>query len=202
MKLRFLVWLLCVALLTVGIYSIDSLLLQHRLAEKTVRLHVVANSDSAADQARKLRVRDAVLDEVRTLTAQCRTAREARTVLAAALPQITSAAQSALAGSDCQAVVTLQKESFDTRRYATFTLPAGRYPSLRVSIGAGEGHNWWCVVFPSLCEAATADAMAQSARVGGFDEAQTELITGGEDEYVLRFKTLEWLQRLSAWLKR
>lgn len=201
MKLRFLLWLMCVALLTVGIYAIDSLLLQRRLAENTVRLHVVANSDSDSDQAQKLRVRDAVLAKVHTLTENCETAQEARSKIAAALPQIASAAQAALDGSDYQAVVTLQEEKFATRHYDTFTLPAGNYPSLRVSIGAGEGHNWWCVVFPSLCEAATSDAAARSARVGGFDEAQTDLITGGEDEYVLRFKTLEWLQKLSDWLK-
>ncbi len=195
---RILIWLLLVALMTTVVFAADSVLTQRALAEKTVRLHVVANSDSEADQRQKLRVRDAVLSAAGALTAECTTAAEARAALLQGLPQIEAAARAVLSGegSDYPARVTLQEETFGTRRYDTFTLPAGIYPSLRVTIGAGEGHNWWCVVFPSLCTAATGAGVERIAAAGGFDEEESELVTGGEETYVLRFKTLEWLRAL------
>ncbi|MBQ7872024.1 MAG: stage II sporulation protein R [Oscillospiraceae bacterium] len=195
---RIILWLGCVALMTFALYAGETLLQQRRLAEKTIRLHVVANSDTEADQAQKLRVRDAVLAQVSVLTADCAGADEARAVLAANLPALERAAQQVLTaeGSDYGVQVSLGTESFDTRRYDTFTLPAGDYPSLRVRIGAARGQNWWCVVFPALCAAATGDGLEGCARAGGYEGDEVELITGGEEEYVFRFKTLEWLKAL------
>lgn len=202
MKMRIVVWILTVALMASGLYAFEALLEQRSLAEKTVRLHVVANSDSDEDQALKLKVRDAVLSEVGTWTADCVNAAEARVVISGHLTQIAETAQQVLrdAGRNDDVTVSLGVEQFDTRYYDTFTLPAGQYPSLRVKLGAAKGHNWWCVVFPSLCTAATSNALEKSAEVGGFDAAETELITGGETEYTLRFKTLEWLQKVADWL--
>ena len=92
-------------------------------------------------------------------------------------------------------------EDFATRKYDTFTLPAGEYPALRIKIGKAAGHNWWCVVFPSLCTAATTEDFTTCAQAGGYDTAETALIKGGEEEYELRFKTLEWLQKLREWFR-
>lgn len=203
MKFRILLWLCIVALGAYGLYAAESLLQQRQLAEKTIRLHVVANSDSADDQAQKLRVRDAVLKEVSRLTSCCTDAEQAKQVLSDNLMLLTDAAQEVLAAenSSYTAEVALTTEGFDTRYYDTFTLPAGEYPSLRVKIGAARGKNWWCVVFPSLCTAATSDAVEQCAEVGGYDSGETQLITGGEEEYTIRFKTLEWLQKITDWFK-
>ena len=165
--------------------------MQRDIAEKTVRLHVVANSDSREDQEKKLQVRDAVLQKVGKLTENCTDAQEARAVLKENLEGIEAAARTVCAEP---ITVSLQTEMFETRKYDTFTLPAGSYPSLRVQIGRAQGHNWWCVVFPSLCTAATSDGVEESARTGGFDDAEARLITGGEETYTFRFKTLEWLQ--------
>ena len=96
---RILCWLLSLALLTGSVYTADTLVRQRRLARKTVRLHVIANSDEAADQAQKLRVRDGVLACVSGLTADCETADDARKCIAAHLPEIAEAAQRVLAGS-------------------------------------------------------------------------------------------------------
>lgn len=199
MKIRLLAWCLLVLFTAFCLGSAETLWTQERLAEKTVRLHVVANSDSEADQAQKLAVRDAVLPVIAELTTDCADAKQAREVLAAHLKEIQTAAQRAAGGLAVSASVT--DEAFPTRVYDTFTLPAGRYPALRIRIGAAQGHNWWCVVFPSLCEAATTDALEQCAAVGGFDEQETELITGGEETYEIRFKVFEWLQELIAFLK-
>jgi len=198
MKIRIMSWALLVVFTALCLGAVETLWTQERLAEKTVRLHVVANSDSDDDQAQKLAVRDAVLPVIAALTEDCKSARQAREVLSAHLPEISAAAESASGGRPVQA--TLTDEAFPTRYYDTFTLPAGTYPSLRIRIGAAQGHNWWCVVFPSLCAAATSDALEQYAAVGGFDEAETDLITGGEETYHIRFKAFEWLQALINFL--
>lgn len=199
MKMRIICWLLTVALMTAGLYGAQTLWLQRDLAEKTVRLHVVANSDSSADQALKLQVRDAVLERVQQLTADCADAGQAKALIGVHLDEIGVAAQTALAGSGYDVSVSLGWERFDTRYYDSFTLPAGEYPSLRIKIGAAQGRNWWCVVFPSLCTAATSEALEESAQAGGFDDGETALIAGGEEEYSLRFKTLEWLKKIADW---
>lgn len=198
LKLRIITWLLLVALMAFGVFSVQTLLEQRSLAEKTVRLHVVANSDSEEDQAQKLRVRDAVLQCAARLTAHCTDAKQARDVLAGHLPEIAQAAQRVLdvERSTYRAEAFLRTEEFETRVYDTFSLPAGEYPTLRVNIGSAQGHNWWCVVFPSLCTAATAQDFTECAQAGGFDPSETALVTGGEERYELRFKTLEWLQKL------
>ena len=201
MKKRILLWLLLVALASVGIFAVDTALTCRALSEKTVRLHVVANSDSEADQAQKLRVRDAVLACVSEWTAGCRTAEEAKQAISAHLPEIEASARAVLAaeGSGYAVSVSLGREHFGTRRYDTFTLPAGVYPALRVKLGQARGHNWWCVVFPSLCTAATSDAVEACASLGGSDSAEAELVTGGEARYTLRFKTFEWLETIAGW---
>lgn len=199
MKIRIFTWIILVAFTALCLGAVETLWTQEQLAQKTVRLHVVANSDSEEDQSQKLTVRDAVLPVIEVLTAGCTDAAQARESIAAHLPEICTAAENA--SGDKAVTATITDEVFPTRYYDTFTLPAGTYPSLRIKIGEAQGHNWWCVVFPSLCTAATSDALEECAAVGGFDEAETELITGGEETYEIRFKTFEWLQKLIEFLK-
>lgn len=171
---------------------------QRELSQKLIRLHVVANSDAQADQAIKLEVRDAVLAQVSTLTADCADVNQAKQQLQENLPVLECLAGQVLerAGNYDSVSVSLQQEVFPTRYYDTFTLPAGEYLSLRVSIGEGAGHNWWCVVFPSLCTAATTADWEEAALAGQFSAEEEDLISGGEEKYVLKFKALEWLQKL------
>lgn len=168
---------------------------QQRMSEKIIRLHVVANSDSAADQAVKLHVRDAVLAAARQALQGTDDPQQA---IAQALPQLEAAANAALAaqGSRDTASVSFRRELFPTREYDTFSLPSGVYRSLRVTIGAGGGHNWWCVIFPSLCVPATADGFVQAAEAGGFTRAEIGLMTQADEGYVLKFRSLELLQAL------
>lgn len=201
MKIRIFVWILCVALMASFLYAVDSLLMQRDIASKTIRLHVVANSDSAADQQQKLHVRDAVLRSVAEFTAQCGDVRSAREQIAAHIDEISTAACTVLSeeGSDARVTVSLCDEAFETRVYDTFTLPAGVYPSLRVRIGAAEGKNWWCVVFPSLCTAASTEEFEEAAQSGGFSAQETEVVTGGKQKYRFRFRTLELLETVASW---
>ena len=168
-----------------------------RMAEKIIRLHVVANSDSDVDQAVKLRVRDAVLREAQNVLSD---ASDAKQAITAQLPALEAAANAELRrqGSGDTACVSFRRELFPTRDYDTFSLPSGVYQSLRVTIGKGEGHNWWCVVFPTLCTAASFDEFESAAASGGFTDGELRLITGADEGYVLKFKTLEWLEKLKA----
>ena len=168
---------------------------QVRLAEKVIRLHVLANSDSAADQALKLKVRDRVLAEARPMLTGVKTAAEAEAVLSERLPALTEAARREIAeeGGSFPVTVSLTDQWFPARTYGTAALPAGTYRSLRVVIGAGEGHNWWCVVFPALCLPAVSETSLQAAGLSGEDIA---LLTEESPRYVFRFKIIEWWESL------
>ena len=122
---------------------------QDALAGELIRLHVLAVSDEEEEQAVKLRVRDAVLACLAPRLTGAESAEEAGEILEAALPAVQAAAESAAEGRAVR--VSLRAERYPTRVYEGFTLPAGRYRSLRVVLGEGEGHNWWCVVFPPVC---------------------------------------------------
>lgn len=167
--------------------------------DKLIRLHVVANSDTDADQAQKLRVRDAVLAVTEPLLADVHSAAEARALLTERLPSLTKAANDALAGSGVTAVVTLRREQFPLREYDTFSLPAGEYEALRVTIGEGAGHNWWCVVYPSICFTASTEELTEVAVSAGLSEEETAALTGQSDGYVFRFRLAELWNRIRNW---
>ena len=170
---------------------------QDALAEKVVRLHVLANSDSEEDQALKLRVRDAVLEQATAILEQSADRKEAESRLRGQLLELEHIAASVIgeAGYDYGVRVELRDTAFPTKEYEGFTLPAGEYLALRVVIGAGQGKNWWCVVFPPLCTAAAADVPA-SALNAGLSQEEVRLITEEDQRYVLKFKTVEWWNAL------
>ena len=171
---------LCAALLT-GLWAQGT---QARLAGRLVRLHVIAASDSAADQAEKLAVRDAVLDCLAPKLQHARSAAEAREIILRARPLILRAAE----GATKEPVrFDFGTEHYPTRDYGAFALPAGEYESLRITLGAGEGKNWWCVVFPPLC---TAEALSGEA-AETLSRQDRALITREDGEYEIRFRILE-----------
>ena len=170
---------------------------QDELADKVVRLHVLANSDSEEDQALKLRVRDAVLEQATAILEQSADRREAESRLRGQLLELERIAAKEIAaeGYDYPVTVNLENTDFPTKEDDGFTLPAGEYLALRVIIGEGKGQNWWCVVFPPLCTAASADVPA-SALAAGFSEEEVSLITEENQGYVLKFKAVEWWETL------
>lgn len=166
------------------------------LNEKILRLHVVANSDSVEDQTVKLKVRDAVIEKLQhTVSASDKS--EAMEQINGILLELEETANDVLRseGFSDRAVVHLDAEEFPTRFYDTFTLPAGVYDSLRITIGEGEGQNWWCVVFPSLCVPAAAAEMEDVAVGAGFSETLSGAISN-EGGYEVRFFFLDCLGRL------
>ena len=163
-----------------------------RVRDDTLRLHIVANSDSEADQKVKLLVRDALLEQVAALAKGCDSKQAVTARAANACDALAATAQRVLRENgfsyDAQAKITGMY--FEQRTYGGVTLPAGDYTALRVELVAAAGHNWWCVLYPTVCLSASTDE-----QLAGYDEAEAELVTGGE-RYVLRFKLEEWLQSL------
>ena len=178
---------ICVTLLT-GVWAQGR---QSALADKVVRLHVIASSDDAEDQRVKLEVRDALLAYLTPRLDAASGAQDAAAVIAASSTELEEIAESI---SGTSARVELGRETYPTREYETFSLPAGVYTSLRVTLGAGSGRNWWCVVYPPLCTAGVETAQAAAA----LSDNDVKLITEDGDGYVLRFRLLEWWSSLTA----
>ena len=160
---------------------------QQETADSLLRLHVIANSDSAHDQAVKLRVRDALLEVCAPLLENAHNADEVRERLRGELPLLADTAAAVLReqGEDKDVTVRLAAEYYPTRVYETFALPTGNYCGLKVTIGAGEGHNWWCVVFPPLCTEAASATLTASL----------------PGERTIRFRTAEWIGTARHWLQ-
>ena len=167
------------------------------LNDQIIRLHVVADTDEPIAQDIKLKVRDEVLRLVDTIKSGAASKEEALNMLQEQLPALQDAANEVLQreGECCDAVVTLQKEAFPTREYDTFSLPAGVYDSLRITIGEGMGKNWWCVVFPDLCTPAASADVEDTAVEAGFSNSLGNTLTR-EDGYEFRFLVLDCLGKL------
>ena len=172
---------------------------QKNLSDKLIRLHVVANSDSDYDQSVKLKVRDAVLQKANALLAD---SENPDRTLAENLQVLADTAQAELCKLNYRADIhaSFEMERFPTRKYDTFSLPAGTYKTLRITIGSGRGHNWWCVVYPSLCLTASMDDFEKAAQAANFTDGEISLIREETPTYVLRFKTVEILEKIKKTL--
>ena len=170
---------------------------RQNLREELVRLHVVGASDGEHDQSVKLLVRDAVVQSLNAAMEGITDAQQAKEYIRTHLPEIEAVANRALQalGESKQAVVTFLQEEFPTRVYDTFSLPSGIYDSLRITIGEGEGRNWWCVVFPSLCMKATSAEVSTAAAGAGFSTGLSNAVTGQEG-YQIRFYLLDVLGKI------
>ena len=169
-----------------------------QLPRDVVRLHVVANSNGAEDQAVKLLVRDAVLEEAARWYQGAGSMEEASSQLCTHLQSIAGAARQVLGeqGMGYSATAQMTEMYFPTRDYGDFRLPAGRYRTLRVTLGEGAGKNWWCVVFPSLC----LPAATQEEALLTLPEGERQVVEGGQGVQV-KLKAVELWESLREWLR-
>ena len=176
---------------------------QQELADSVIRLHVIANSDSEADQALKLAVRDRVLEQAEGLYPQEATLAEAQAALEGQLNALAAAGREVVEerGYDYPVAAQLTDCWFPTKEYEGFALPAGNYTALRVTIGEGRGQNWWCVAFPPLCLGAASETVDQAAQAGLFTPGQAALVTQDGEGYVLKFKAMELLGELQGFFE-
>ena len=119
----------------------------------TLRLHILANSNLAADQQLKLEVRDAVLQSFGSKLGGMATKRQAQNFIAENTPAIKALAVKTLRENGCayDVAVSIETAFFDTKQYGDETLPAGMYDAVRIEIGTAAGHNWFCILYPQIC---------------------------------------------------
>lgn len=162
-KKVFLLTVLIFAALMLGGFSYRYYL-QQAYAKAVIRFHVIANSDSVEDQALKLRVRDVIVSDMSHHFIDTNNKAAARNFINGNLDSIKQLAQQEIAreGKDYPVQVMLGDYYFPTKTYGDLRFPSGEYEAVRVVIGRGQGHNWWCVLFPPLCLKSGIDALTQS----------------------------------------
>lgn len=192
---------LLVGLAVTLLWGVWSLQEQDALERKMIRLHVIANSDTAEDQALKLQVRDAVLVQATEILENAADMEAAQRTLQQVLPELEATAAEVVKEKGCAYRVSarLERTEFPEKVYDGFALPAGEYLALRLVIGEGAGQNWWCVVFPPLCMTAATD-LEETAVAAGMAEEDLALMTEENTGYVLKFRSLELWESLRQWL--
>ncbi len=164
------------------------------LREDVLRLHILAHSDSEADQALKLHVRDTLLDASAALFAGCDSPEEIRERAYAQQETIRLLAQHAveMAGYDYEVTVQLVQMDFDEKVYEELTMPQGTYDALRILIGDAEGQNWWCVMYPPLCLPAGTGVRTDAETAEDWFDPETLDVLEHPKRYEIRFKIVEW----------
>lgn len=186
---------IAIGIVTAVIFSICSFAkTSEEIRSDVLRLHVIANSDSSVDQNLKLRLRDYILEEGEDIFDGSVNVENAVKKIEPKLAELENSAETFVknAGFDYDVKITLSNEYFTTRTYESVTLPAGNYLALRVVIGSGEGHNWWCVMFPPMCVPA-ADKKDEIENV--FTDKEIKLVES-KPKYEPRFKVVEIYEQI------
>lgn len=165
-----------------------------QLQRDVLRLHILANSDSQTDQQLKLQVRDEVLSQISPLYDDINSKQEVIGITYDNLKLIENIATEVIrsSGYDYSVNAEICSEYFDTRYYDDFTMPAGVYDTLVITLGKGEGRNWWCVMYPTLCVGASTKQSMQE----NLSEDEYTLITSDDLEF--RFKIVEYFKKISS----
>lgn len=171
----------------------------HDLAENFFRLHILANSDSEFDQNLKLKVRDSIIDYMKTLSYDGLSKEDAISLTEEHLDDFKNIAQNVLKENNCDYEVTLEIGNFyfPTKNYGNISLPAGLYDALRIKIGEAQGQNWWCSLFPPLCfvdiSAGVIDEESEENLKENLSNEEFSIITADSEEIKLKFKLVELL---------
>ena len=167
------------------------------LTNDVLRVHILANSDSAADQSLKLSVRDRVVEECSDYYDGCDNKEEALAITQEHLDEIEALAFDEIHrhGFHYPVRAEVSEMYFNTRYYDDFTMPAGWYDSLRLTIGSGGGQNWWCVMYPSLCVGAASESEMRES----LDEGEYRVVTA--DKVDFRFKIVEYWEDFCSWFR-
>ncbi|MBO5071482.1 MAG: stage II sporulation protein R [Eubacterium sp.] len=175
---------------------------QRAIAEQIIRLHVIANSDTDEDQELKMKVKETIVTYLRGEMQDATSVDEARQAIREHLPEIEEIAAEKMRaeGYEYTAEATLGESYFPVKEYGDLTFPAGNYEALRVRLGESAGHNWWCVMYPSLCFVDSTyqvvpDASKERLKDSLTREEYDSLLDGGE-EVSYSWKAGEWLKNL------
>lgn len=173
--------------------------IQQGIAAQVIRFHVLADSDSAWDQANKLAVRDTVLDYLNDVLPENMNVVQTANFIENHLKNIRQVAEETLAQRDCSDPVQarLVQDDFPEKTYGDCTFPAGTYEALCISIGRAEGHNWWCMIYPGLCfngESGFSVSEENKTLLRGVLTEEEFQTVAGEGKIHLGFKILKFLE--------
>ena len=192
----------CAAVLAIGMLSglLGAVCIQtsaQSIPGDIIRLHVIANSDSDQDQQIKLKVRDAVLAASRQSLDGQENPEKVKEIVSGQLAVLEKAANDTLIenGYSYGAKVYWGIYPFPVKSYGNVTLPAGDYQAVRVVLGKGEGHNWWCVMFPPLCFVDETHAQLPESSMNQLSDQSKDLITNQKPKFELQFKIMEMFSK-------
>ena len=188
---------LCTAFIIAVIYSVIPFQAQcENISNDVFRLHVLANSDSEYDQSIKLKVRDKVLEYSEDMFKNAASKEQAESLTAENLTNIEQIANNELKRLGCNytAEAEIKNKYFTTSEYSDYTLQSGMYDALRITLGKGEGHNWWCVMYPSICLSAATEREDKAKQV--YTDGEYQIVTNEQPEY--KFKIVELFEQLHA----
>lgn len=165
------------------------------ISDQVFRLHILANSDSAEDQQLKLKVRDEILKKGETVFAFSNSLEETIELCKNNIALFQQTAEQCLKdnGSDYDVKVYVDKEYFNTREYDEITLPSGIYNALKIEIGQGKGHNWWCVMFPAICLSSVTDD-----ELNKYLSEDEQKLVNSDSKYEVRFKIVEIYEKVKS----
>lgn len=165
------------------------------ISDQVFRLHILANSDSAEDQQLKLKVRDEILKKGETVFAFSNSLEETIELCKNNIALFQQTAEQCLKdnGSDYEVKVYVDKEYFNTREYDEITLPSGIYNALKIEIGQGKGHNWWCVIFPAICLSSVTDD-----ELNKYLSEDEQKLVNSDSKYEVRFKIVEIYEKVKS----
>ena len=189
---------LCVAFVLTVIFSMLPFETECKeISNEVFRLHILANSDAESDQELKLKVRDKVLEYTESLFENSHSKEEAENAVSDNLQEICNVALKEVRnnGYDYGVTAEITNMYFTTRYYDSYTLPSGMYDALRITIGSGEGHNWWCVMYPSVC--ISSEENQDKAAKEALNENQYNIVKNEQYEY--KFKIVEIFEKICSY---
>lgn len=187
----------CIAFVLTVIYSLIPFQAECAdISDEVFRLHILANSDNEEDQNLKLKVRDRVLEYTETLFKNAGSKEEAESIISDNLQNISNTAYAEVLdnGYDYKVKAEITNMYFTTRYYENYTLPSGMYDALRITIGSGKGHNWWCVMYPSICISTEEEQDKKAKEV--FDTTQYDIVKN--EKYQYKFKVVEIFEKFCS----
>ena len=187
----------CIAFVLTVIYSLIPFQAECAdISDVVFRLHILANSDNEEDQNLKLKVRDRVLEYTETLFKNAGSKEEAESIISDNLQKISNVAYAEVLdnGYDYKVKAEITNMYFTTRYYENYTLPSGMYDALRITIGNGNGHNWWCVMYPSICISTEEEQDKKAKEV--FDTTQYDIVKN--EKYQYKFKVVEIFEKFCS----
>lgn len=185
------------SILILILYIFNSISIQHSLANKVLRLHILANSNSTFDQTLKLKVRDEVIEFLTSELENSSNLNESKQIISDNIENIKNIATQVVSDySNYPISVSLDTSKFPTKHYQNVSFPAGEYEALKIVIGEGKGNNWWCVMFPPLCftnsSAGTFNEKSEQTLKENLTEEEYDLINSTKPNVKIKFRLLEW----------